>query len=1066
MEKFQAVKTIFGRTLADEIETEKIFARIRFLAFIGVMLLSLVFYLIDYRYYFDHELYIIIGWLLIYNAINSFLLYKQLYHPLMKYITTAGDILCTTLLIRLTGNTNSPFIIGYGLIVLIYGVRYRLWYSMYTALIITLAYVVFVMIETMGILMFGSGNVIYEFIRMLLYWTQSLFNLGDSSSQYNSLVILIELIKFFFWWGSAIVAGWIGNELLREQSQIQRVNDNLLEKVDQLRDLGQQYEAKVAELDNLVFEHGQTIADLEAEKDRTTGLSNELTTIRQHSQNVNDTFDVSRIYELTLKAMTKIVDADYADIYRFDLDERYGYIKAEYNSQTDEIQPLDIRLSITNNPMASLLKKQRQPVTIEDLNDEKAPRQLRNLMKMYGFRALLLIPLIVDNEVHGVIGVEAVDKERIFQYHEIRLCQTLGQQAARAIERSRLFSEAQGKSDQLQRAYAELTKQTQAIEQRAQELALINEVSRSLSSTLDFETMIHTVLSHMASLVGVTRSVLFLEEEPGQTVRMIGEYDRSSEKIREIGTVFVIKNHPMVRTVMEESEIVNIPDTSDLSLPEETRANFKQYGIKSVLILPLIYRDRVIGIINLDEMESYRTFTEQDVKFAQMLCNQAAISIENSLLYTNIEKGNKRLVDVNKRMSTLYEVSSSLTVKLHLAEVISKLMNNLGDLFDVYYGQVILISDTDNKPVLAATFDKQVGKTDFLEYGPAIDKTYPSYRVLQTKEDLIVKDIESEEVELPETLGEYSSKQIINSLVAIPMIAAGKDIGAIELYFETSNYLAEDELKLISTAANQAAIAVENTRLFQELQSTTEKLEEVNQAKSNFVSIVSHDLRTPLTSIKSFAEILLDELEDEEGPDPDTQRHFLEIINNETDRLTRLINDLLDLQKIESGKMEWHIEASDFGGIIQSVSRTFSGAAREKNITFNVDIPEDLRPIKVDKDRFMQVIANLLSNAMKFTDKNGTVTISVVDEKIHLKACVADSGVGIPEDQLAYVFERFRQVKGSKRKKEGTGLGLAIAKQVVEYHGGRIWVESELGKGSQFYFTIPFDFFDETQTDE
>lgn len=1038
----------------------------RYMALISLLFLTVIADKLEPGFINHPELHILLGWLIGYNTINSLLLHFKIYHPFLKFISAAGDILCATLLIRITGLVDSPFLIGYAVSILIYGVRYRFVFAFYCAILVTLSYIGFVLIESSGIMLLGKSNIFFEFLRMLYFWLISLFTHSDQAELFHTNVIFFELIKILLWWITALLAGFVGTVLTDEHGELQEAHHSLQSKVQELEALQEQYDYKQTQLDRSLIDLQVQSKNLEIERDRSISFSNELKLIRKHSQNVNTTFDIDKIYEFTVEIMAQLIETDYADLYRFDLGQKYGYIKLENSQINQDVHPLDARLAIANNPIAVLLKRQRTPLSIEDVADEEKPRQLRNLMRMYGFKSALLVPIIVNEEVLAVVGLEEAESQRVFTPHETQLCQTLAGQASRAIERAKLYESTRANTEKLQQAFSNLSQQTEAIEKRAQELALINEVSKSLSSTLDFDNMIQSVLTHMATLVGVSRSVLFLEvEDRPDQVKMIGEYDTSSHKTREIGEVFIIENHPLLKAIMLEGRVINIPDTSDTSLPEATRKNFQSYGIKSVLILPLTYRGRTVGAINLDEMEHKRTFTDDEIKFAQMLCNQAAIAIENSLLYTNIEKGIVALREFNERLSTLYEVSASLTVKLPVSDVLMQLMDNLGQIFEVQLGHAVLLSgDMDGEWAanLVVNYDRVRDLTDYLEEPIQLDDEYPSIQVMHNRYIMPISNILAEDMAIPMAVRELIQLGRVRSALIVPMVAAGKVIGAIELYFKEEGHFAEDQIKLISTAANQAAIAIENSRLYQELQQTTEMLEAVSQAKSNFVSIVSHDLRTPLTSIKSFSEILLDELEDEEA-DPETQIKFLTIINNETDRLTRLINDLLDLQKIESGKMEWNLEMHDFASLLKSSTSTFSGAARDKNIELKIEIDENVPKVNIDRDRFMQLIANLLSNAIKFTDSDGQVTISLENKQTHLLTCIADSGMGIPPDQVDYVFEKFRQVKGSKRKKEGTGLGLAIAKEVVEYHGGTIWVESELGAGSQFYFTIPIHQATETE---
>lgn len=246
-----------------------------------------------------------------------------------------------------------------------------------------------------------------------------------------------------------------------------------------------------------------------------------------------------------------------------------------------------------------------------------------------------------------------------------------------------------------------------------------------------------------------------------------------------------------------------------------------------------------------------------------------------------------------------------------------------------------------------------------------------------------------------------------------------------------------------------------------ELTEANDELSRLNTVKSDFVSLVSHELRTPLTSIKSFAEILMDDIED---MDHQTQKRYLSIIDSESDRLTRLVTNILDLQKMDSNKMTWNDEELVLNNIVKESIESFSGAYESKGITLDIaSIPEDLSVI-ADADKLKQVLANFLSNALKFTDEGG-VLATLHQQKVKTinggyinmaRVAISDSGMGIPEDQLTKVFDNFHQVDNSAtRKKGGSGLGLDICRKIVEHYEGNIWVESKLEKGSTFYFEIP-----------
>jgi Na+/proline symporter/nitrogen-specific signal transduction histidine kinase len=241
----------------------------------------------------------------------------------------------------------------------------------------------------------------------------------------------------------------------------------------------------------------------------------------------------------------------------------------------------------------------------------------------------------------------------------------------------------------------------------------------------------------------------------------------------------------------------------------------------------------------------------------------------------------------------------------------------------------------------------------------------------------------------------------------------------------------------------------------EELQAANARLQELDKLKDDFVSTVSHELRTPLTSIRSFSEILHDNPRAEESQ----KKKFLGIIIAESERLTRLINDILDLAKMEAGKLDWYMADIDTGGVIeQAVAATSTLFSGDEAVELHVDLPKRLPAVRADRDRLTQVIVNLLSNAAKFCDRErGRVTVTTAVEPQHLRVSVTDNGAGIRLEYQSLIFEKFQQASDTLTDKpQGTGLGLPICREIVDYFGGRIWVESRPGKGSTFSFTVPF----------
>jgi signal transduction histidine kinase len=268
---------------------------------------------------------------------------------------------------------------------------------------------------------------------------------------------------------------------------------------------------------------------------------------------------------------------------------------------------------------------------------------------------------------------------------------------------------------------------------------------------------------------------------------------------------------------------------------------------------------------------------------------------------------------------------------------------------------------------------------------------------------------------------------------------------------------------VVESFAKRVALAIENASLYRTLAKSTgdlqraygdlasahQELLSVDEMKTNFLANVSHELRTPLTSIRSFSELLL------AFDDPSVRQEFLQIINSESERLTRLVNDVLDVTKIESGYMDWHLQPLDLPVLLAESVRVFDATVVEAGLEFVLDIEPDLPPVDADGDRVQQVVSNLINNALKFTAQ-GTITLHAGVVGAEVCVSVRDTGIGISAADQERIFEKFQQVgEVLTDKPRGTGLGLPISREIITHHRGRLWVESVLGQGSTFSFTLP-----------
>ena len=317
---------------------------------------------------------------------------------------------------------------------------------------------------------------------------------------------------------------------------------------------------------------------------------------------------------------------------------------------------------------------------------------------------------------------------------------------------------------------------------------------------------------------------------------------------------------------------------------------------------------------------------------------------------------------------------------------------------------------------------------------------------------MIIDDIELiAEREYPDTL-ELLKLNTVHSVAEIPLLSEGKALGSLAVLRAEVRPFTEAEIALLETFADQAAIAIENVRLFREIADKSRQLEAASQHKSEFLANMSHELRTPLNAVIGFSEVLIERMFGELN---DKQDEYLRDIHASGTHLLSLINDILDLSKIEAGRMELAPTDFDLPTTLDNAMTLVRERAGRRSIALHLAVDERLGHIRADERKIRQVALNLLSNAIKFTPEGGRIEVRAAAGDRLVEVSVSDNGVGIaPEDQEA-IFEEFRQVGAGPAKQEGTGLGLALSRKFVELHGGRIWVSSRPGVGSTFTFTIP-----------
>jgi signal transduction histidine kinase/CheY-like chemotaxis protein len=465
----------------------------------------------------------------------------------------------------------------------------------------------------------------------------------------------------------------------------------------------------------------------------------------------------------------------------------------------------------------------------------------------------------------------------------------------------------------------------------------------------------------------------------------------------------------------------------------------------------------------LQNVEKENAFGQGDLRLLTTLTNSMSVALENARLF---DETTRLLDDAKQRateLSTVNSISRALASQLDPDELIQLVGDQLKDLFKANIVYLALL----NKKTNVISFPYQYGDDmEPLEYGEGLTS-----KIISTGDPLLInKDVQ----ELRTQLGVNRIGIPAASYLGVPIPVGDEIVGVLSVQStEQENRFDENDLRLLSTIASSVGVALKNAQLFEDVKQAKMEAEaasktaaKANEAKSAFLSTVSHELRTPLTSVLGFAKIIKKRLDERIFPvtdksDPKTGKTIQQITENlgvvvsEGERLTHLINDVLDLAKIEAGKMEWNMETVSIIEVAERAIAATTALFENKNVVLEKSIQSNLPEIIGDRDKLIQVIVNLISNSVKFTPK-GKVSCKIVRKKNEIVASISDTGIGIAPEDHAAVFEQFKQVGDTLTDKpKGTGLGLPICKEIIEHHGGRIWVESELGKGSTFSFALP-----------
>ena len=608
------------------------------------------------------------------------------------------------------------------------------------------------------------------------------------------------------------------------------------------------------------------------------------------------------------------------------------------------------------------------------------------------------------------------------------LLQAFAEQAVIAIRNVRLFDQVQARTEEL----------SESLQQQTATADVLKVISRS---TFDLKSVLETLVESAARLC---------DAEMATTTRQIdGVFYRAEFYGFPREFIDFAKNIPIKADrssvsgrALLEGRVVQIPDVK--ADPEYTLFEVQRLGgFRTALGVPMLREGVPIGVLSLARSE-VRPFTEKQIELVATFADQAVIAIENARLLSELRE---------------FPVLQQQTATADVLKVISRSAFDLRAVLQTLVESAARFCNADKAHIVRErdgtfyTAETYGYSREFMGYIKNIpikaERGSAGGRALLEGRVVHITDVKAD----PEyTLAEAQRLGDYRTILCVPMLREGVPIGLLALTRSEVQPFTDKQIELVTTFADQAAIAIENVRLFDEIQDKSRQLEEASQHKSQFLANMSHELRTPLNAILGYTELMADGAY---GEPSEKMLGILKRLEANGKHLLGLINDVLDLSKIEAGQLL--LELSDYciQDIAQTVRSTLEPLAADKKLAFKVDVASQLPPGRGDGRRLTQVLINLVGNAIKFTDA-GEVAIKAEANNGAFHVSVRDTGPGISAADQAKLFQEFQQADNAiTRKKGGTGLGLAISKRIIEMHGGKIWVESQPGQGSTFVFTLP-----------
>ncbi|MGB7339572.1 MAG: GAF domain-containing protein [Phototrophicaceae bacterium] len=640
-------------------------------------------------------------------------------------------------------------------------------------------------------------------------------------------------------------------------------------------------------------------------------------------------------------------------------------------------------------------------------------------------QAELAVPLMYGGDLLGVLDIQD-EESGIYTDADVQVNLTLANQIAVAVQNTRQF---------------ELT------QIRLQEVLTANAISEFVREIPDLQTMLENTMTVTYSSLGADNSVfVYYEPDRDEWQGFVGVGENVDNDVAR-QFVDTASRYPHAVEALNKDDVIAIDDVA--TYPDFPMDVAEYLGIKSVMTIPIRTSNRAVGVIFLNYIYKKRLFVDDDLRLARAIGNQISIGIERQEAEQAILQQTQLAQRRAAELETVANVSAAAATILDVNELLQSVTDLTKQNFDLYHAHIYLFDEENRQMVLAAGAG-EIGQI-MLSYGHKLEIDNQSglvARAARTRQPVVVNDTANVIDFLPNPMLPETRSEL-----AIPMLVGDELIGVLDLQSEVADRFDPEDIRTQSTLASQISVAVRNAQAFERERRTIERLREVDRLKQEFLANMSHELRTPLNSIIGYSEVLLDGID---GDLTEDAVEDVEAIHTSGRHLLSIINEILDLAKIDAGQMRLGRQEKDVVEILKHIVVSSQVLVKDKPVDILLEEASPVAMAYIDPVRMNQIMLNLVGNAIKFTEEGCiTVRYGMLNDD-YLQIEIIDTGMGMNAQQLALIFQRFRQVDGSStRRAGGTGLGLTITKQLVEMHGGEIDVTSDVGKGSNFFFTLP-----------